>query len=268
MTATFFTVNGTGSRGPADPAQFPVMTAEAVINDDWELFNSKLDGRKLLEQYEWFGIDYPALVFPMGSSVETGVGELVYMIENTPGPFALAGYSQGAVVTSHVWRDYILNGSLRHRLKDFVGAVNWGNPCRCPGVARGNVWAGWPVPDGGGIALEDNLTVDQTPWNWLDFANENDLYTDCPQGEAGRDENAIYQIVMSEGGWSTFEELIELVELVAVELWKPVDMLVALAVAIYNGLRFAVAGPMAGHYTYDVGPAISWLGTLDTNARQ
>lgn len=261
MTATIFTVNGTASAGPEDGRQFPVQVAQALITDPWDDFNSKLDGRKLIHHWEWFAIDYPALTFPMGSSADAGEASLVYEIDRTPGKFALAGYSQGAVVTSHVWRDHIWSpsGLLHHRLNDFLGAVNWGNPLRCHGIARGNAYAGWAIPKGGGIAGSDCLTPQQTPGNWLDFANPNDLYTDCPGGDAGKDENAIYQIVMSDGGWSTLNELIDLVVTMADELTKPIAALVGLATAIYNGLRFAVAGPAAGHYTYNVQPAIRWL---------
>lgn len=344
--ATIFTVNGTGSRGPDDPGQYPVQVANALIVHEWQRFAAKLDGRRNLEPWKWFAVDYPAIVFPMGSSVDTGVANCVAAIGFTPGPFALAGYSQGAVVTSHVWRDHILNpnGELhgRYVAGDFLGAVNWGNPCRAPGIARGNVYAEWAVPSGGGIAGSgrtsvasgplggllpagggtgigdilkdvglghlspsggllkdaglqlpgggaplgslggilgglgglltphtvgdragnDDLTTAETPDNWLDFANPNDLYTDCPDGAAGHDENLIYQIVMSRSVLGGFEAVIAMMLDAAEQFTRPVQAVTGMAEAIYNGMRFAAAGPSAGHYTYDIRPAIRWLAEL------
>jgi hypothetical protein len=67
---------------------------------------------------------------------------------HTSGPVVLIGYSQGAICASHFWRDVILNpnGACHNRVNDVIAAITWGNPCRAPGVANGNVFAGWPTP--------------------------------------------------------------------------------------------------------------------------
>lgn len=276
MTTTIFTVNGTAQAGPFDPWQYPVAAATALQPRPMEAFCAKLDGIKFVRKFSWIAVDYPAAMFPMKSSVDVGIENLVAAILLTPGWFVLFGYSQGAVVISRVWREEILNpnGRLHHRLKDFRGAVTWGNPMRAKGIARGNDYAGMPLPTGdavdhflsgqdpeitGGIAGEGVvLTADETPWNWLDFANPNDLYTDRPFNLAGHDETLIYNIVMSTGGWDTFQAVVNLMIDVVDQFSNPVQELMGMAEAIYNGLRFALPGPNSGHYTYDVAPAVQW----------
>ena len=233
---TLFTVNGTGvdmwTGYPADVAR--------ALGD---------------EQYYWQPIGYPSAVFPMGKSVDAGVSELVNQINRHPGTFAMIGYSQGAIVTCKVWRDHILNpdGDLHHRLGDIFAHITYGNPMRAVGVANGNVYAGQPLPEKvdfttpGGIAGSDDLTAAQTPDFQLDFANNNDLYTSCPTGDAGKVEQNIYDIVQK----ASFLNIIS----IAKDLTAPIGTVEA----IINGLTFAAAGPTAGHWTYDIGPAIRYL---------
>lgn len=262
MTITLYTVDGTAALSETDPGQYPNQVAVALQTNPWQLVADRLDGLATPPSpWRWAPVPYPAATFPMQASINTGVSNLVGLIQSTPGQFALAGYSQGAIVTSTVWRDYILSpsGALHNRLDDIVAAVNWGNPMRCPGIANGNTYAGWPIPAGGGIAGTGDLTAAQTPDWWLDFANPNDLYTDSPVGTAaGTDESLIYNMVLDS---DTLEvsEMIALIESVIKQFSNPLVELVGIVTAIINGLTFAAAGPAAGHYTYDIGPAIRYL---------
>ena len=82
----------------------PVLfTVHGTFVDMW--FGYPADcGRALSDLYYWQPVWYPAAAFPMGKSVVKGVAELVRLInELRPGrKFALAGYSQGAIVTALV----------------------------------------------------------------------------------------------------------------------------------------------------------------------
>jgi hypothetical protein len=142
----------------------------------------------------------------MGPSVQIGRANMVAAIQANPGPFALSGYSQGALVTDFVWRDDILspNGVLNHRLSDCVGIVNYGDPMRAVGISNGNVVAGLPIPkplDGtptGGIAGVNNLTAAQTPSFLLSCNNDGDLYGTAPSGPgAGADEQLIFDFIQN-----------------------------------------------------------------------
>ena len=138
MTLTYYTVNGTFAPNDTDPGQYPNQVAYALLPSDWQRVADALDGLATVSRLNWIPTDYPASVYPMGASVNQGVARLAANIAATPPgtPKALGGYSQGAIVTSTVWRDHILNpvGSLHAYLNDFVAAVNWGNPMRCPSL--------------------------------------------------------------------------------------------------------------------------------------
>lgn len=133
-TATLLTVNGTGVADPFG-AGFPADLARALL--------TQAEG-----MWKWQPVGYPAAAFPMGPSVCVGRAALCAQIRRHPGPVALSGYSQGALIVGTVWRDDILaaDGVLHHRLDDVAAIVNYGDPMRCPGVANGNAFAGQPLP--------------------------------------------------------------------------------------------------------------------------
>lgn len=225
--------------------------------------------------------NYPADVFPMGTSVQDGVDELVRLFNEVfpNNSKILMGYSQGAIVVSHFIRDEVLNprGRCYGQAKNIVAVATWGNPCRLPGFASGNQFSGWPLPDKldgvttGGIAGPDCLTADDvkphlnTPvthfWGeWVNTVGQGrDLYADAPVGDnpwtaeapAGVVETNIYNIIQGTplgvigGIWRIIGEAIRTI--------SPINNdLIATIEAIYNGGLFASAGPNAAHYTYDV----------------
>lgn len=250
---------------------FPAQVAQAAQNTYPNVFYWQPVG------------NWPAATYPMGPSVAAGVAEGQRLLTqvHTSGPVIVIGYSQGAICASHLWRDVILNpnGACHNRVNDVIAAVTWGNPCRAPGVANGNVFAGWPMPgdvDGvitGGIAGPDDLTPAQTPAFWYDFVNtlagpnNNDIYTDCPVGPtpaaneapAGAIETQIYNIVQQATASDVFAIVFDVLKLVG-----PDGFAEALAItqAIVNGGLFAAAGSNAAHDKYDIAPAITYLQQL------
>lgn len=274
MTLDLYTVNGTDAVGAFDPGQYPVQVAEALLPSEWQPLADQLSGIGTTPLINWFSMGigsdprwdtYPAATYPMGASVDLGINDLVAAVQSSPvgTPKALAGYSQGAIVTSTFWRDHVLNpaGDCSAYLGDFVAAVNWGNPMRCPTIpAGGNTFAGWPQQSGGGISGSSDLTAAQTPPWWLDFADPNDLYTDSPVGTAaGLDEQLIYNLIVTTSFGGTLEGLLVVLEELVDQLNQPLIEVIGVATAIFNGLTFIAAGPAAGHYTYNIGPAISYL---------
>jgi hypothetical protein len=252
---TLFTVNGTGVPDPFGPG-FPADMARALLDVADEM-------------WAWQPIGYPATTFPMGPSVQIGRGELRNQINRYPGPIALSGYSQGALVVDIVWRDDIFNpgGALHHRLDDVVAIINFGDPMRCPGIANGNKFAGLPMPmklDGfatGGIAGPDDLTPEQTPDFLLSFASDGDLYACAPTGEdpwhheteVGHNERIIYDIVQN----ATVTTLAAIALEVSEILGQPMLEIVPLVQAVMNGVLFA--GNAAPHGNYDIRPAVRYL---------
>lgn len=255
--ATLITVNGTGIPDPFGPG-FPADLGRAME-------------RTAPGMYYWQPIGYPAAVYPMRPSVIAGAEEVITQIERHPGRFVLCGYSQGALVTNMVWRDEILNpdGRLHHRKDEVLAIITYGDPQRCPGLARGNTYARQPVPKKlngqvtGGIAGPDCLTAEQTPENFLSFANNGDLYAAAPVGddpwnnpsEVGHNQTLIYEAVMEFDG----TDFIGLATEITSVLTLPAVNALPMVQAIWNGLTFFGQGTRAPHWTYDIAPAVRYL---------
>lgn len=200
---TLVSVPGTG--GAPIFESFPAMPGMDAPNiiDPMLAAQGQFWGKPFGPNWNYFFVTYPAAVIPMQPSWEVGINNTVGAVQNyIQGPFFLDGYSQGAIVTSHVWRDEILSptGRLHNRLNDFRGLTEYGPPCRSPGFAFGNtVFCGTPVPppvDGkttGGISGPDDLTEEQLYFPvGHPMAGEiavyqhgaiGDLYADCPVGD-------------------------------------------------------------------------------------
>jgi hypothetical protein len=235
--------------------------------------------------------NYPASVFPMGPSVDAGVAELnrlctqVNPQDGQPSypdnSIILLGYSQGAIVVCEflqriAWR----NPQIANRI---AAVAVWGNPCRLPGFASGNQFAGWPMPADvngyltGGISgpacmrPEDVAPHLSSPVRhfWGDFVNTigngNDIYAQAPVGpdpwnnetDPGRIETEIYNIVQNANSPNIFAIIRETLRLVNPQ--TSVAEIIAITEAIYNGGMFLIAGPSAAHYTYDTTPIYNFI---------
>lgn len=268
------TVNGTGDPDPADTIGFSGMLGSMVGGvNPWQIIQDQFDGIATpLPPWQWQPIGYPAAVFPMQPSVDNARKQIIaalggpafpdYQAPVYPsGPFALSGYSQGAIVTDTVWTQDILpdTGVLHHRLADCLSVVNFGDPWRAAGTANGNTYQGIPVPgtvDGditGGIGGPKDLTAAQT--NVLNslgkpvvmsYALPGDLYASCPVGpdpqkdeaSPGKVGTSIYNFILA-GSFTSFAKIAE-------DLFAPIGMVEE----IVNGISFAAKGTSAAHWQY------------------
>jgi len=261
-----FTVNGTFVPDPYGPG-FPADLGRAL--------DAAADGMWL-----WKPVPYPARPTSMRASYQQGRSNLRDMIAATPPghKVVMAGYSQGALVVNTCWRDDILDpaGALHHRLADVAAIITWGDPMRCPGIARGNLLAGAPVPGRryghttGGIAGPDCLRPEQTPAFLYARANPGDLYTSAPVGdnpweretEVARNQRLIYEAVMDFTGEDLRDIAAELIEVVTM----PWSHLVPLVQAVWDGLQFVARGT-APHTTYEIDWAVRHLIDLGNRIR-
>lgn len=290
------TVNGTGVPDPFGPG-FSGDMGRAISNP-WNAIAAQFWGANTPRFYNgnifWQPIGYPAGVFPMMPSVNKGVAEVsrqVMLHEQDgscpPGfPLFLSGYSQGALVTDIFWRDFVLSpaGIHHNRLNDilaFGGIINFGDPMRCPGIARGNDAAGLPEPNPrngvltGGIAGPGCLTPEQTPDVLLSCALDGDLYGAAPVGPAfspavatgapwvneplvGQIQTRIYSFIES---GSILTGLLAVAKGVSQEFQQPLTNTIALVEAIFDGLTFAAAGTNAPHWRYGpfVPGVVQWM---------
>ncbi|AFQ97321.1 LysB [Mycobacterium phage Rebeuca] len=242
-----FTVHGTAQPDPLGPG-LPADTAKQV-----------------LDLYRWQPIgNYPAKAFPMWPSIMQGYAELVKQIEEKlsrdNSDFALAGYSQGAVVVGQVLKHEIINPNGRlhkflHRLKK---VVFWGNPMRQKGIAHFDEWI-HPVagPDTMGI-LEDRLeNLEQYDFEVRDYAHEGDMYASIKEDDMHEYQVAIGRIVMKATDfWGGKNSVVaQLAELAQRPLWEGI----AVARAIIDAIGFATN---MGVHGYNIGPAVRFLREL------
>jgi hypothetical protein len=155
--------------------------------------------RAVEDKWRWQPIGYPAQAVPMGPSIDAGRAELANQLNKFRGQIekygaALAGYSQGAVITSSTWEYDIkpANGSLHWAKDHIVKAVAWGNPMREKGKAWPDAGAPMASPDTQGVT--GDLMKDTPDW-WRNYAHVGDLYTTSTADAAGQDKTAIWQII-------------------------------------------------------------------------
>lgn len=281
------TINGTGVPDPWGPG-FAGDIGRAFLTNPWQIVADKIDGIITPEQpIEWQPIGYPAAVMGMDKSARNA-------IYRTPGTFspddtggivaqvlarpkgtrhALSGYSQGAVATGICLREAYLApaGPLHDRLPDLIGVINFGDPLRTPGLARGNQIAKLPAPTKrdsqttGGIAGPGCLTAAESELV-ISCALDGDLYACAPVGDSpwsseplvGQIETRIYDFIMSGSIGTGF---MAVMKGIAQEFEHPLSNTVALFHAIVNGISFAAAGTNAPHWQYGpfVPAMVDWL---------
>ncbi|AIT13485.1 lysin B [Mycobacterium phage SweetiePie] len=250
IVPVLFTVHGTGQADPLGPG-YPADLARACLD---------------LVHWQPIG-NYPAQPFPMWPSILKGVKELKFQIEEYERRYpgyrkALAGYSQGAVVTALYYMLYVFpeNGEHHYMLKrgDFLISITWGPPMREKGVANGNKFAGWHISDGRGI-LKGRMV--NTPDWWLDFVHcmgspeGQDLYGDVPDDKTGENETAICDFVMSEKWYSGPLSILKRLLATGANLFTEGDDIVK---AVLQAGMFFGHG-LTPHNIYDIGPAITAL---------
>jgi hypothetical protein len=166
---TVYTVAGTGNYDPrGGKYNFP----QQVV--------ALLDPAK----FSWSPIRYPAAI-PFKGSVAKGKAATVDRILQTPGRFALLGFSQGAMVISQVYEE-ILDGALTGRDADFLAGVTFGNPCR----RANHTFPGYSL-NSRGIADEARRLV-STDSRWWDMAARRDIVADVCDDLSGDWMTAIF----------------------------------------------------------------------------
>jgi len=191
----------------------------------------------------------------------TGVVELARRVGQTvqdngvkfpPGtPWAMGGFSEGAIVTSRFYREYLMpEKPLNWRLKDLKGALAAGNAYREKGVC-----AEWipdpPGPDRQGLS---DVRLVNTPWWWKEIARRGDLYTDNEStGDRALYKTMCYKIIAEgsfSGGSAGFLARV-------IDLLQPTDDLIPVALAIFDGMRFLTN--MGPHGVYNMDPAVQFM---------
>ncbi len=236
-----------------EPADKPLLFTVCGTGVPWWVGPDADLARALEPHYRWQPIGYRAAPFPMWPSITEGRNELIRQINLFPGPFAMAAYSQGAVVAGQVFKHDILptDGVLHHRLPDMHKAVMFGDPMR----EAGRAWSdgvSLARTDASGI-LDDRL--EDTPDWWRSYAHAADLYTDCETDDEGEWKRMVCKIVM---GHNIFSGDDGVIAQVAEFLARPIVEAIAMVKAIVDAGQFFGSGT-APHITYNPRPAIDYL---------
>ena len=193
----------------------------------------------------------------MKPSIDKGRAETVLQIDSKPGPIALAGYSQGAVVIGQVLKHDIMNpaGRLHHRLPDVRKVVFWGNPMRQQGIAHFDHWkyqvAG---PDTFGIMADRLEGLDDAPFEVRDYAHAGDMYACIRDREADEWKVMVQRLIFSATDFFGGEDSLvaQLLEWAA----RPLQETIAAATAGIEAIRFFVN---LEQHAYNRFPAVDFL---------
>ncbi|MGV7669163.1 peptidoglycan-binding domain-containing protein [Mycobacterium kansasii] len=217
-------------------------------------------------------IGYNSAALPFDN--DSGVKELARLVGSTvmdngvpfPAgtPWALGGFSQGGIVVSYFYFDYLAPGKrLNWRLKDLRGVLAYGNPCR-----QTDSIAPWAVS---WISKTSTHGLDPyrrfglpnypaKPNNWMDVYREGDIFAENSSDKAGAIKAAVYQAVMGDFFSDPFSIAVQL----AGVFKEPVAEIIGIITAIISGVTFLADNPSPHYSPYDISGGIDWLrGQLD-----
>jgi hypothetical protein len=249
-------------RRPPPPDLRPVLLTACGTGVPWWVGPDADTARAVEWKYLWRPIGYPAAPFPMGKSIDAGIAEGINIL-NEERPriekfgLSMAGYSQGAIITSSLWQYHISAGDLAWAKPHMIKAVAWGNPKRQVGKAWPDPGAPLADPDTGGV--DEDLMADTPDW-WRNYAHRGDLYTSAKDDESRENKTAIWKIIRGtkvfKGPDSLLRQIFELLGIV--HDGGAVHEIMGVYHAILDAGMFV--GQQTGpHLNYNVGPAIDFL---------
>lgn len=225
--------------GPApapSPQKITLLTVNGFKGDMWQGYGSDLARRMDPDVFYHQPVgNWDINQLPMKPACDAGVAECHRLLQEVhpTGPWALAVYSEGAIIGSRVYQALLT--TLADRADDFVGGVAFGNPMREQGQ-----YAAGTDPGGHGIASQ---RISGTGPLWKEYVDPGDIYANV-SGPSGEDCTAIYDLVYQANPVAFLRELLEL-------FTNPAPNLLAMAMAIKDGIEFAASNPMtAAHVQY------------------
>lgn len=253
-----------------DPIKPLMFTVEGHLSD---LFAGPVaDTARILEseghcRWQPTGYNSGAIPFDNGS----GVAELARLVGATvmdngvefpPGtPWALGGFSQGAIVAFDFYVNYLLPDQALHwRLKDLRGVLAYGPPCR-----ETNSVAPWARP---WVTKTDTHGLDphrrfglpgfpSTPTNWVDVFRSGDIFAENGDDKASEIKAAVYQAVAR---GDLFSNPFSIASQIANLFTVPMQEVLGMVMAIISGIGFLATGDQNPHYSpYNIDGGLNWM---------
>ncbi|WP_313675231.1 peptidoglycan-binding domain-containing protein [Mycolicibacterium sp.] len=175
-------------------------------------------------------------------------------------PWALAGFSQGGIVVSDFYFDYLAPGKpLDWRTPDLKAVLTYGNPCRqTDSIAT---WARSLITTPGTHGLDPKRRFGTSefpkkPDYWVDVYREGDIFAENADDKASLMKAAVYQAVARGDGFSNAYSL-------AAQLSRlfdqPVETVLGIILACVSGLAFAGDQRNPHYMPYDIRGGIDWM---------
>jgi len=263
VTATAYSVGGTWATWDMG---FGADVCRIVADEnEWTALQNEIFGVEA--RFRRQGVSYPGSFGPVAGpidaqsyadSVEIGVDEHVRLINDIPGPFFTAGYSQGAEVVRRVQLE-LINGRLTHRRSDCRAIITFGDPMRQKTDVTLGGGTGWGISK---IIIPPNDIPVRT------YALPGDMYATCPDGVSGDLMHACYaaltelEIPLNSDLFSSIFSNAGLFHMVMSLLSNPVKYAPGVVDALIRLAQFAATGAHGGYGPY-VGDAVNFINGLD-----
>jgi hypothetical protein len=176
-------------------------------------------------------------------------------------PWSLACYSQGDIIAFDFYVDYLLPGKpLNWRLKDLVGVLAYGGPCRATDSIA--PWARSWVKTTGTHGLDPYRRFGvggfpDKPDNWMDVYREGDIFAENADDQGSDVKAAVYQAIARGDVFSNpYSLAVQIADLFLV----PFEQVMGFIMAIIGGIGFLANGNGAPHYApYDISGGVDWM---------
>ena len=173
-------------------------------------------------------------------------------------PWGGIAFSQGAMVFCEFMWKYVLppNAPLHYRLKGFKRGLMFGNPRRAKDAVCS--WAQSP-PDAGTHGIMDRLfdaNAEGIGDRWAEHPNDDDLFAEVGDDDAGKDQTAIAKIVC-ENSWlggpsSIFTRVLLL-------FGNPLGQGFSAVKAMFDAIMFLAAHPNPHYDTFATPSDVDWM---------
>ncbi|OQW34528.1 MAG: hypothetical protein A4E20_10940 [Nitrospira sp. SG-bin2] len=218
-----------------------------------------------LVRHQPVGYNNGALPFDNAS----GVKELARLVGSTKldngtpfpagTPWALGGFSQGGIIISYFYFDYLAPGKpLNWRLKDLKGVLAYGNPCRqINSIAPWcQSWATKPNTHGLDPYRRFGMPGKPSqPDNWMEVYRGGDIFAENTDDKSGEIKAAIYQAVMKDFFSNPFSLAAQIADL----FLTPLEEVIGIVMAIISGVSFLAGQPNAHYSPFDLQGGVDWM---------
>ncbi|WP_082977231.1 peptidoglycan-binding domain-containing protein [Mycobacterium sp. 852002-50816_SCH5313054-b] len=175
-------------------------------------------------------------------------------------PWSLGGFSQGGIVISDFYFDYLAPGKpLDWRTPELKGVLAYGNPGRkTDSIAD---WARPWITHAGSHGLDPIRRFGlpgcpDKPDIWVDVYREGDIFAENTDDKSSEVKAAVYQAVARS---DFFSNPFSLAAQIAILFGEPVEEVLAIVTAIVSGVAFLGDQPNPHYSPYDISGGVAWM---------